>query len=298
MLDWVFAYGTLVFGALFTAGALYKEAEEYLSKKKTGKPLLALMFVLTLLLLLGGIYQTHQTRVQAYVDKEQAAKDRKALEDDRAQTKRDRAVSEALLADAKERLQTLQDKVSDLQTKAETQELSKQLVEVKHELTEAESKLQTPKAKFAATFATPYYNSLPIIESDGERLPDGSVRFSFGVINTSDVAAGRGSIILQLCDACSFASEPTVGFIKSPVSPDTERIRDFAQIQEHTVLQDMTAMVFTPLGSPLFVVGIMVKCENCEPTKRQILTIRIPSTVSPDFGAKQIKPKTAKPFNP
>jgi hypothetical protein len=65
MLDWLFAYGSLVVGALFTAGALYKEAEEYLAKKKTGKPLLILMFgLLSFCLWAASTRLTKQERKQ------------------------------------------------------------------------------------------------------------------------------------------------------------------------------------------------------------------------------------------
>jgi hypothetical protein len=299
MLDWLLAYGTLGVGALFSLGVLYKESEEYISKRR-GKPLLLVMYSSILLMLMGGIFQTHQTRsssnadrTQAAKDREQAAKDRKALDDDRSQAKQERAVNDTKLNDAKERLQTLQDRVSRLQTKAETQALSKQLLDVKSELAEAESKLQQPKAHLVATFGTPHYNELPVKEVVGEKVAGtGAVKFNFGVLNASDVAALHGEIVLKICDACSFATEPE-GFSRAALSPDNERIRDFGQIQEHTVAQDMTATVIPPITTPEFQVGIIAKCENCETAKLQILKVKIPPVLPPDFKTpKKVKSAT------
>jgi len=104
-MDWFFAYGTLIVGALATAGALYKEASEYINlSKKQGKLLLALMYLFTFFLLIAGIYQTHATRVQAYADKQLAQRDREQAQKDR-QT----------LDDAKSRIDSLQGTVIQLQ---------------------------------------------------------------------------------------------------------------------------------------------------------------------------------------
>jgi hypothetical protein len=249
---------------------------------------------------MGGIYQTHETRAQAASDKAQASKDRQALDQDRVQAKQDRAIKDALLGDAKQRLQALQDRVDRLQTKAETQELSKELTDVKRKLIEAESKLEGPKAKFVATFATPYYDQIPVVETDGERVSEG-IKFTFGVENVSDVAATNGEIVLQICAACSFAIEPSGGFIKPTIGPDTERVRAFSQIQEHAVMQDMTVVVVAPIGAgPYLVVGLAVKCTTCEPSKFQVLKVRIPPLTGPDFRTKPpVKSKAiTKPFQP
>jgi hypothetical protein len=290
MLDWLLSYGTLGLGALFSVGALYKESEEYVAKK-SGRPLLLLMYFSTLLILIGGIVKTHQTRVQSEADKQQAAKDRKQLEDDRGQAKQERAINDAKLNDAKDRLQGLQDKVDKLQTKSETQELSKQLADVKHDLAEAESKLQQPKAHLVATFSTTDYEKLPVHETTGERVPEG-IKFNFGVFNDSDVAGVRGSVVLKLCAGCTSGGEPD-GFTKPRWSPDDERYKDFARVQEHQVSQDLRATVIPPIAATAFQVGVMVKCEDCVPSKWDVLTIKIPAIVPPDFKATPKKSKTA-----
>ena len=291
MLDWLLSYGTLGLGALFSVGALYKESEEYVAKK-SGRPLLLLMYFSILLILIGGIVKTHQTRVQSEADKQQAAKDRKQLEEDRAQAKQERAINDAKLNDAKDRLEGLQGKVDKLQTKADTQELSKQLEGVKHDLAEAESKLQQPRAHFAATFSTTDYEKLPVREATGQRVPEG-IKFNFGILNDSDVAAVHGSVVLKLCTGCTFGGEPD-GFTKPPWSPDDERYKDFARVQEHQVSQDLSATVVPPIAASAFQVGVMVKCEDCVPSKWDILTIKIPSIVPPDFKTTVRKPKTAE----
>lgn len=291
MWDWFLAYGTLVVGAFATLVALYKDADDYIKlSSKRGRLLLASMYIGTLFLLGAGMYQTHQTRVQAYIDKQQAEKDRKKLETDSIQSQQDRAVSKAQLDDARVSLRTLQAKVDKLQTKAETQELSKELLAVKNDLNEAELKLQQPKAKFAATFATPYYDEMPVIDTTAARIPEG-LKVNFGVMNTSDIAASRGEIIIKLCDICQFAAEPP-GFVRVSTSPETERIRYFDQIQDHEVLEDMSAIVIVPLTAKDFEFGIIVKCGNCEPGKFQPLKARIPPLVSPSLSFNKPKANT------
>jgi hypothetical protein len=295
--DWFFAYGILVVGAFATACILYKEADEYLNlSKKRGSLLLVLMYLFTLFLLVAGLYQTHQTRAQASADKRQAENDRRQLEADRTQAKQDRAVSNAQLNDAKASLRTLQAKVDKLQTKAETQELSKELIAVKRELADAEVKLQQPRARFVPTFATPYYDKIPISDSYGERVPEG-VKVNFGVMNTSDTTASHGEIIIRLCDACQFAGEPP-GFSRVSTAPDTERIRQFDIIHDHEIVQDMSATIIVPLTATNFPLGIIVKCENCEPGKFQVLRVSIPPLVSPGQSLKprtRTKPKARPP---
>ncbi|HEY2459488.1 MAG TPA: hypothetical protein VGI16_01705 [Candidatus Acidoferrum sp.] len=296
MWDAFIAYASLIVGALVTAGALYKEADQYTKRfAKRGGLLLVLMYLFTLFLLVAGIYQTYQTRVQSHDDKQQADRDRKQLESDRVQGRIDQAVSKVQLDDAKASLGILQAKVDKLQTKAETQELSRELLAVNKELGEAESKLQQPKARFVATFATPYYDQIPIGQAIATRVPEG-FKIDFGILNVSEVTASRGEIIVKLCDVCQFAAEPK-DFGRATSAPDTERIRHFDQIHEHDVLEDMSATIVVPLTVTEFEFGIIVKCDNCAAARLQMLKVRIPPLVSPGalgFDKPRSKPKAPR----
>jgi hypothetical protein len=213
--DAFLSYGTLVLATLVTLAALVKDARDYVGSRPHGKMFLSAVYGCVLLLFFAGIYQTHLNRKQAAIDRDQAEKDRSQLTIDRQHSEAAEAVNQARLKDANESLQKLQNKVDNLMTQAQTQELSRKLSDVKVELEDAKSKLQKPLAVFTATFATPYYDKIPILESVGERTPEG-IKVKFGVFNRSDVTAVRGVIVIRLCDACQFGVEPE-GFIKASV---------------------------------------------------------------------------------
>jgi len=289
MWDWIFAYGTLFVGTAFAAAALAKDAEDYVNlSKSSGRLLLFVLYALCLFLLAGGIYQTHQTRSRANADREQASKDRRQLEQDRAEAKTFKAANDARLSDANASLQRLQDKVDKLQTQAQTQELSRELSDVTAELEDAKSKLRQPRAKFVATIATPNYDKIPVLETVGERTPEG-IKVDFGVVNSGEVAATKGEIVIRLCAICQFAFEPPL-FFKPNIGPDGERVRMFDNIQEHAVVQDMSVTIVPPLGDPPnFMIAVMVKCESCEPGRFTQLRVDIPPLVSPDFRSNKKK---------
>lgn len=188
----------------------------------------------------------------------------------------------------------MQGKVDQLQTKAQTQKLSRELSDVTQELEDAKSKLKQPRAQFVATFATPYYDKIPILQTVGERAPEG-IKGNFGVMNSSDVAAMKGMIVIRLCDACQFATEPP-GFAKTPLGPEDERVRFFDTIQEHAIVQDMTATIIPPLdGPPSFAIAVQVKCEDCEPGKFMKLMVDVPRLIPPNFQDAKRKPLKSKP---
>lgn len=286
MWDAILAYGTMCLAAIVTLATLLKDARDYLkTSEKHGKWLLWSVYLCTVLLFLAGIFQTHATRKQAWEDREQARKDREHLVADRAHAREVEAVNQARLSDANDSLSRLQDEVGRLQTRAETIGLSRELSDVSAELADAKSKLQQPRARFVATFATPYYDKIPVVESVGERTARG-VKVNFGVFNAADVAAANGIIALRLCLGCQFGEEPA-GFSKPETGPADERIRSFDTIQERAVLQDMTATIIPPLGGPRrFAFAVMVKCRNCEPGRWNQLIVTIPSIGPPDFRQK------------
>jgi hypothetical protein len=291
MWDAILAYATLVLATIVTLATLVKDARDYLhASKRHGKWLLWSVYACALLLFIAGIFQTHQTRMQAWRDKEQARIDREHLAADQLRARMTEATNQARLDDANKSLDKLQAKVDRLQTKADTKELSKELSDVKTELEDAKSKLQQPQAKFVATFATPYYDQIPIRELRGERTTEG-IKANLGVMNIGDVAAARGEIVLRLCNACQFGVEPP-GFVKTSNGPEEERLRAFDTIQEHAVVQDMSVTIVPPLGdSPRFEIGIMVKCSNCEASRWDKLVVSVPPVVAPDFYKKNSRSK-------
>jgi len=286
MWDVILAYGILFLAAAVTFGTLVKDARDYLEAiEKHGRWLLWSVYACAFLLFLAGIFQTHGTRKQAWLDRKQAQQDRDRLTADRAQAQAVEAVNQARLSDASKSLEKLQEKVDRLQTKAETIQLSRELSDVETELRDAKSKLQQPRANFVASFATPDYQKIPIREAIGERTPEG-IKVNFGVMNASDVAAVKGMIVLRLCDACQFGGEPA-GFVKGQNAPEDERFRVFDTILEHAIIQDMAATIIPPLGgTPRFEVIVMVKCTNCEPGRWNRLSVIVPPVVPPDFHKK------------
>jgi len=248
-------------------------------------------YACVILLFLAGIIQTHINRKLAIFDKQQAEQAQQKLEEGQQKFLLAESESKAHLEDASASLQKLQDKVDKLQTQAQTQKLSLELADVSRELEDAKAKLQRPLAKCEPTFASSDYNKLPIREAIGESTPQG-VKADFGVINTSDVAAVKGEIVLRLCPGCQYGIEPE-GFAKPKIGPDDERIKAFGSIQEHSVAQDMTVTIIPPLAWGTRKLGfvVLVKCENCEPARFKQLWVDVPSVVPPDVTVKKKKAK-------
>ena len=271
MVDWLLAYLSPTLGAISSLILLAKEFEEYKAQKH-GRLLLMAAYAVLLALLIGGILQTHRSRVQAYNDGQQSVHEK-------AQATIDRAGLSGQITFAEKQLELLQAKVGDLQTKSDTQAMRKEMAAVRAELTTTQEKLKNPKAHFVATFATQYYNDIPIKQATGERVPEG-IRFSVGVLNDSDFTAINPQIALYVCDACSFAVEPA-GFERAANGPDNERVRSILNVKEHSVVQDMTIVVVAPINSTILRFGMKIKCENCDAVKMQELTVNIPPLVSP-----------------
>jgi hypothetical protein len=291
--DAFLSYATLVLATIITVAALFKDAKDYVNASRTrGKLLLFVAYVSVILLFLGGLSQTHINRKQAIGDKQQAEQAQHKLEEGQQRFLSAESESKAHLEDASASLQKLQDKVDKLQTQAQTQKLSLELADVSRELEDAKAKLQKPLAKFEPTFATTDYTKLPIQEAAGERTPQG-IKANFGVLNSSDIAAVKGEIAIRLCNGCQYGSEPE-GFAKLKVGPDDERVRTFERILEHTVEQDMSITIIPPfaLDTRKLVFAVMVKCENCEPSKYKSLVVDVPPLIPPDFTVKK---KRAKP---
>ena len=264
-IDVVLTYGTQFIGALVALIALYKERDEYLrlGQRRPGRALYPIMWGAVLVLLVAGLIQTYHSRSEA--------------QSKQAGYERDRMIGNALLEQANTNLENLQGKVSELQTKAETQALSRELSKTQKELAEARSQLEGPKAHFLATFASSDYSALPIAKAVGERLDNGSIRFTIGVLNASETAAKQGDIVVQICDACTYAGEPT-GLIRVPNEAQNERIRNFDIIQAKSVVQDMTITINPPFGFGAVTVAVYVKCLNCAPANPQILTVALPTS--------------------
>lgn len=155
----------------------------------------------------------------------------------------------------------LSQQVSELETEIQTAEFKKKAADLQADLETTRKALFSPKATLAFTFAKPH-NDAPIIRTASFPVKDNVVHIDFAVENSTDVPAVDGHIILQICNACEFASEPP-NFKKIHEGKDTERIRHFRQLLPKTLYKDFNADVKVPASIDRMEFGISYRCVTC-----------------------------------
>jgi hypothetical protein len=100
---------------------------------------------------------------------------------------------------------------------------------------------------------------------------DGSVDFTIYVMNTSAVQAGRGVILLRICQECTFAKEP-VRFTKIVGGADTDREFDIEGLPAGFAVT-IPLNVKAPQNANGFGLDVWSRCINCEVRPMDKLTV-------------------------
>jgi hypothetical protein len=163
----------------------------------------------------------------------------------------------------------LSGQVADLKTQVATKDLQRKLASVETQLEATQKALIGPKATLAFTFwpftNPPLGSGLPPTLSLDKTLPvntDGSVHIEFTILNLTDVNALDGDITLQICDHCTYATEPPE-FGKLAGDEDTERIFSFQRISAKAFNHEMSVDVIPPPLIQTFDIGIQYRCRTC-----------------------------------
>ncbi len=105
-------------------------------------------------------------------------------------------------------------------------------------------------------------SDLPILSRSISEEKDGTIPVDFSFTNISSTAATELEIIVSVCGACSFASEPA-GFEKLKGSSDFQRHRRIGDINPGITYEEMTVSVKVPEHVSEFEVGFNYACKTC-----------------------------------
>lgn len=155
----------------------------------------------------------------------------------------------------------LSQKMSDLQTQVKTAELKKEVAELQAELQKTQKALNPPKAVLTFTFERPGGGPRPL-RTVTLPVKDNVVHVEFAVRNSTDTPALDGEIIVIICDACKFASEPPE-LIKLSGQKETIRTYKFDRIFPMGELKTLNADVQVPPNLDSIEFGIDYRCRNC-----------------------------------
>ncbi len=169
-------------------------------------------------------------------------------------------------------LNTLLDRIGVLQEQVNTEPLLQQNQKLQQDISDAKKLIQStkdqlgkpvPKAVLEAMFATtPEDVEKRQKETTILRQPDGSIEFTIEVVNTSKTRAGKGSIILRICEACTFLTEPE-RFRKITGAKDYDR-EMLLEGLDAGISVAIPLKVMAPLNTSRFEVDVTSRCENCQ----------------------------------
>lgn len=253
---YILAAATIVLGAF----EILKDWKDY--EKKWLQISVAIVFIVAAVVSILSLH--HDT-----VEKEKAAKNAdaqmKAL-----QGKVD-AAKDALEGNTKlflGSMQKTQDEISDLKTQVRTEDLQKRLASVQSELQNTQKALAPgPKAELTFTFV-PWTNPAmgepihPATETLLPAEPNGSVHVEFTVLNITPVEAENVSLNVQICDQCTYASEPE-GMNKIPGMSDTLRELTLSRLPAMGAFKTISLDIMVPPGIRKFMVGFTYRCTTC-----------------------------------
>lgn len=153
----------------------------------------------------------------------------------------------------------LSDRVADLQTKVATTDLKAEAEGLKTDL-EATRKAMVPD-KAVMDFSLD--NHLGTHTSALKQI-NGITHVGFTVYNASDADALNGYVIVTLCDACKFKTEPAGGTHVNG-APENQRAIPFQESLAHTSLQRFEFDVAAPEFP--FQMAVVTVCHTCVQTQ-------------------------------
>jgi hypothetical protein len=153
-------------------------------------------------------------------------------------------------------------KLNKLETGIQTADLREEADHLRAELTKTQKALVIPEAVLTPGIVDPHDPDNPqfstyVTASNG--LP---IAFDVSIWNEGTVPARTGFLIIRICDACKYHTEPP-GFTHVKGAPEKERVASFIQLPIRVNLQWMPIEVDVPDNVPRFQVAFKYTCENC-----------------------------------
>jgi hypothetical protein len=264
------AYGLQLVVGLIALFALWKDWHEYRKRSKAwGRPAQVVLAFAAILFIVLSLLDTHYNRANSASEKSYLL----------MQVQQLRADSKVANDGFRQSFASLYDKFGQLQTRVQTDALLKQntslLLDIdatKRELASTRAKLEQPQTTPLASFQTEHSEQIPITEATLER--SSPVPVSFLVYNPSAINALNGSINVDICRTCAFASEP-IGFARVAGAAETQRSLDFQHIYAKSAAQLLTLSLKVPPEINRFEIGVRVNCETCTPAEYQQLWVNL-----------------------
>jgi hypothetical protein len=278
--DWDFirAYLSPVIISVFAFIGILKDAEDYRKLVNAGgsatgvkafgrKHIVSILCLLTILLSVLSIFDTHSTRKEAWETRVSADKDQvkrgtqiDGLSRQLNDARKDAQINAKTFSDA---FGTLYQRFSDLQARVTNQDLMRELAATQDELRTTQKKLTPDKALLQASFF-PLSNGKPVI-STAIHMNNGVAVFQLTFINSSNVDAVRGAAKIILCDACKFGPGTSGGY-HLPADPNNFLEVTFDHIFANSATSPLTVMDIIPLPLNPDSLGVVVRfaCESCQ----------------------------------
>jgi hypothetical protein len=265
------AYISPVLLAVIAIFGLAKDSKDY--KERAREPgisgprrfarqqMLVALYVITVVLLIFGLFDIHGTRKQA----EGADAERQTNEKQITALQKTVDAGNTMLAQQRKdflnKFSEMSDRVGQLQSQVKTADLQEEATQLRSDLAATRKAVENPKV--ALSFWLVSDNGMPSRTLTLPRGKDGVVHIKFWAQNDTDSTAVDGVIVFFVCDQCKIVKDPAE-FSKLPGSPENTRNMDFQRIFAHSNLPPHEADVLPPAGVSSFVVGMDYRCRNCE----------------------------------
>lgn len=158
-------------------------------------------------------------------------------------------------------LHRLQDQLSELRKDVATQELRRRMAKLQQQLDKELS--PKPKAKLDFTFFQPGAGEREVVSNVYAPVEANVVRFSFSIVNNSNVNAPDVIVWLRICDLCKFHTEPELS-VHVPGAPDFERLYRGINLPPQVQWQKLGVEVEIPPKYQRMAVYGKYRCESCE----------------------------------
>jgi Tfp pilus assembly protein PilV len=247
--------------------AVAKDWKDY--GEATGKyanPVRIAVLIFTVAVIFLSFVDTYNSRSEA-TRKETESK--KQIDDLTEQVRLERDENKHNADGFRQSFDALYKKYSDLATRTHDADLLREIKQTRDELKVTRDRLDQPKAQLTAGFWEPNnHTDIFPLKTTVQRRPDGSVAFDINTLNSSDVNALSGGLVVRICRTCKFAKEPQ-GSINTPGASEQDREFHFQHVFAHSKLPKFTVEVIPPSGSG-FEVDVFYRCENCSSDKQTL----------------------------
>lgn len=246
--------------------ALLKDWNDYGSlSKRFGKRLPLFLAIITGLITLLSLAETHNSQAGARQQREAAEKrdtiSQTQISDLTEQVRQGRAENQQNSAGFRRSFSALYDKYSDLAARVKNEDLLKEVKKTREELVATQQKLTPPTATLVASFYSLDTSQLPMREVTAHKSGD-SVSVDLIIMNNTGTTALNGEWLVRICTLCKYAKEPE-GFIQRKGASDFDRSMGFQHVLAHSLVEKHTVQIIPPLLENRFELDCLFKCENC-----------------------------------